>query len=44
MELTAADLALFRVEMCGNGIHTCRITYKDNLVGQLFWLQMKVET
>ena len=44
MELTAADLTLFRVEMCSNGIHTCRIAHKNNLVGKLFWLQMQMET
>ena len=43
VELTTADLALFRVEMGSNGIHSGRITHEDNLVSQLFWLQMQVK-
>ena len=38
VELTAADLALFRVEVGCNGVYTGWITNEDNLVGQLFWL------
>ena len=44
VELTTADLTLFRVEMGGNGINAGWITHQDYLVGQLLWLQMKVET
>ena len=44
MELTAADLALLRVEVGGYGINTRGIAYEDHLVGQLLWLQMKMET
>ncbi len=44
MELAAADLALFRVEVAGNGVDTCRISHEDHLVGQLFRLQMQMET
>ena len=43
MELTTADLALFRVEVGCNGIYTGRITHKNYFVGQLLWLQMQVE-
>ena len=43
MELTTADLALFRVEVGCNGIYTGRITHENNLVGQLLRLQMQVE-
>jgi hypothetical protein len=44
VELTAADLALFRVEVGGNGVNSGRIAHEDYTVGQLFWLQMEVET
>ena len=44
VKLTAADLTLFRVEMGGNGVNAGWITHQDYLVGQLLWLQMKVET
>ena len=44
VELTAADLALFRVEVVCNGVNTCWIAHEDNLVGQLLGLQMEVET
>ena len=44
VELTAADLALLRVEMGSNGVNTRWIANEDNLVGQLFGLQMEVET
>ena len=44
MELTAADLALLRVEVGGDRIDTGRIAHEDHLVGQLFWLQVKVKT
>jgi hypothetical protein len=44
VELTAADLALLRVEMGSDCINTGRIAYEDHTVGQLFWLQMEVET
>ena len=44
VELTAADLALLRVEMGSNGVNTGRITHEHHLVGQLLWLQMQVET
>jgi hypothetical protein len=44
MELTAADLALFRVEVGCDGVYSGRIAYEDYTVGQLFWLQMEVET
>jgi hypothetical protein len=30
--------------MGGNGVNAGWITYEDYLVGQLLWLQMKVET
>ena len=43
VELAAANLALFRVEMGCNGIYSGRIAHKNHLVGQLFGLQMKVE-
>lgn len=43
VELTTADLALFRVEVGCNGIYSSRITHENNLVGQLLWLQMQVE-
>ncbi len=33
VELTAADFALFRVEMGGYGVDTGRVTHEDNLVG-----------
>ena len=44
VELTTADLALFRVEVGCNGVNTGRITHQNYLVGQLFRLQMKVKT
>jgi hypothetical protein len=44
VELTAADLALFRVEVGCDGVYSGRIAYEDYTVGQLFWLQMEVET
>jgi hypothetical protein len=44
MELTTAYLALFRVEVGCNGIHSGWIANEDNLVGQLLWLQMQMET
>ena len=44
VELTAADFMFNAVEMGGNGVHTSRITYKDDLVGQKLRLQMKVKT
>ena len=44
VELTAADLALFRVEVVCNGVNTCWIANEDNPVGQLLGLQMEVET
>ena len=44
VELAAADLTLFRVEMRSNGIHTGWVANEDNLVGQLLWLQMQMET
>ena len=44
VELTAADLALFRVEMGSDSVNTGRIAHEDNLVSQLLWLQMEVET
>ena len=44
MELTAAHVALFCVEVGGNGRYTIRITHEDNLVGQLLGFQMKMET
>ena len=43
VELTAAHLALFRIKVCSNGVNTCRIAHEDNLVCQLFRLQMEME-
>ena len=43
MELTALHLALFRIEVCCHSVDAFRITHKDNLVGQLLWLQMQME-
>ena len=44
VELTAADLALFRVEVGCDGVNSGWIAHEDHTVGQLFWLQMKMET
>ena len=43
MELTAADLALLRVEMGSYGVYAGGVANEYNLVGQLFGLQMEVE-
>jgi hypothetical protein len=44
VELAARDFVLNRVEVGGNGVHTCRIANEDDAVCQEFGLQMKVET
>ena len=44
VELAARNLALLRVEVCCNSVNTGRIAYQYHLVGQLFWLEMQMET
>ena len=44
MELAALYFALFSVEVGSNGIYAGRIAHEYDTVGQLFRLQMQVET
>jgi hypothetical protein len=44
VELTAADLAFFRIEVGSDGIYTSRVAHENHTVSQLFGLQMEVET
>jgi hypothetical protein len=44
MELTTAYLMLYRIEMSSNSIYTGRVTHEYYFIGQLFWLEMQMET
>ena len=44
VELAALNLALYAVEVVGNGVHTGWVADENDTVGQLFGAKMKMET
>ena len=44
VELTAGDLILYAVKMCGDGGDTPWVANEDYLVGKVVGCQMEVET
>ena len=43
VELAALNLAFLRLEVCGNGRYSPRVAHKDDAVGQLFGLDVKMK-